>query len=104
MVDSLNKIIFQINYLKKNINQNNSNNNINNINKINSEQKENIKNIKNNLSETKLLFRSPSYNAKSNFKKVHLDNKRKLTQKYKIVSKDNFENKNFNAKSIVKKN
>ena len=97
MVDSINKIIFQINYLKKNIN----NTNTNNTNQINSEQKENIKK---NLSDTKLLFRSPSYNSKTNFKKVYLDNKRKLSQRFKIVSKDNFENKNFNAKSIVKKN
>ena len=96
MVDSINKIIFQINYMKKNIIQNNSNNNTN---QIFSDQKENIKN---SLSDTKLLFRSPSYNPKTNFKKVHLDNKRKLSQRFKIVSKDN-EIKNFNAKNIVKK-
>ena len=99
MVDSINKIIFQVNYLKKNITINNNNTNNNNTNQLNSEQKESLKK---NLSDTKLLFRSPSYNAKTNFKKVHLDNKRKLSQRFKIVSKDNFE-KNFNAKSIVKK-
>ena len=73
MIENLNKLIFQINYLKKNINQ------------INCDKKGNAKN---NL-PSKLLFRSPTYSENSNFKKVFLEQKRKLSQKFKIVRKDN---------------
>ena len=88
MVDSINKLIFQINYLKKNNRNNNNNNNKTNLDKKNEEIiSSKKKNLNNSLSDTKLL--SPSYKDNSNFKKVNLDKNRKLSQKFQIISKDN---------------
>ena len=95
MVDSINKLIFQINYLKKNnrIDNNNSQKNID-IKKeeIISSKK---KHLNNSLSDTKLLSPSLSYKDNSNLRKINFEQNRKLSQKYQIVSKDN-EKKSLN--------
>ena len=76
MVDSINKLIYQINYLKKQ-----------NLNINASEGKE--ENMKNSPLKKRQFFRSPSYIGKSNFKKVYSEKRRKLSQRFNIVSKDN---------------
>ena len=75
MVDSINKLIYQINYLKKQ-----------NLNINSSEGKENTNN---SPAKKRQFFRSPSYIGKSNFKKVYSEKRRKLSQRFNIVSKDN---------------
>ena len=87
MVDSINKIIFQINQLKKN-NTNNNNNNIDN--QTNSNEKNNgiiafkKKSLKNSLS-AKLLFQSTF----SHLKKVNPVKRGKPGQKIIIINKVN---------------
>jgi hypothetical protein len=91
MVDSINKIIFQINYIKKSFKNNNNQISLDekNYEKLTFKKK----NIKNSLLETKNLSNSPSYNDISNIKKASLDKKRNSSQKYKIISKENENNK-----------
>ena len=76
MVDNINKLIIQINYLKQNYYKN--------INQINSDEKTNDKpikknNIPNSLFEAKTLFYSPSYFENSNCNNE--DKKRNISQK-----------------------
>ena len=85
MVDTINKIIFQINYLKKN-SSNNNNNHTNRDNKNNEIISPKKKNLNNSLSDTKLL--SPSCKDNNYMKKINLDKKRKLSQKFQIISKE----------------
>ena len=82
MVDRINRLIYQINYLKKQI-----------VNSFGAEEKENVKDSHIRKRES---FRSPSYIGKSNFKKVYSEKRRKLSQRFNIVSKDNDNNKIIN--------
>ena len=89
MVDSINKLIYQIKYLKKNC----INNKI-----ILSEKNNGIslknKSLKSSLSDVNVLYSSPLNKDDSNLKKYNHIKKGKANQKYKILSQDN-ENKKF---------
>ena len=90
MVDSINKLIYQIKNIKKN----------NITNKIILNEKNNgfslkNKSLKSSLSDVNILYHSPLTKDDSNFKKFNLIKKGKVNQKYKILSQDNENKKNF---------
>ena len=85
MVDSVNKLIYQVNFLKKQ-----------NLDILQKKSKEEKENLKNSIPIKKQLFRSPSYTSKTNIKSDVFERKRKMSQKYKIISKDNDDKKDIN--------
>ena len=101
MVDSLNKLIYEINNLK-NIKKTNTN----------LEEKNNIKYsfknkiAKNSLSDKKLIFNSHLNKENYYFKKGILENQNKLNQQNKFLIKDNENKKTFsqNTNNSIKKN
>ena len=97
MVDNINKLIFHINYIEKNINGNSTNN------PTYSDEKS-----KDILFRTNIKFSTANkpFNHSSssiNFKKVNLDKVKNSNQKIRIVSKDD-ENKITTKANESKKN